>query len=163
MRFHTLILVSIISTIAVGCNNQQNSEATNEDARQSIDQLNERHVQAARTEDVEAFLATVTDDFALMPPNNPGARGKEGVRTWFDNFFGAFSIESIEFPTIELVIDRNWAFQHYTYDWTVVPDAGGDSIRDKGDGMYIYHREGDGSWKIAHDIWTSSEPLTGSN
>ena len=67
------------------------------------------------------------------------------------------------FPTAELNINHDWAFKHYTFDWTLGPKAGGDQIRDLGNGLYIYHQEGDGSWKIAYDIWNSSEPLTESD
>lgn len=112
---------------------------------------------------VDAFVATVTDAFLVMPPNDPGARGIEAVRTWFVNTFGAFSITELEFPTTELHLDDDWAVKHYTYEWTLSPDAGGDPVRDRGDGIYVYERQGDGSWKVAYDIWTSSEPLPGSD
>ena len=117
---------------------------------------------ASTTMLVDAFLNTVTDNFVIMPPNDPGARGKEAVRDWFNAIFGVFSIAELVFPTTEVNIDHDWAMRHYTYDWTLEPVAGGDSIRDKGDGLYIYHRGSDGEWRISHDIWTSSEPLPGS-
>jgi ketosteroid isomerase-like protein len=101
----------------------------------------------------------VTDDFALIPPNDPGARGTDGIRTWFAGTFGAFSIAELEFPTTELHIGRDLAVRHYTYDWTLTPDAGGEPIRDLGDGLYVYERQTDGSWLISYDLWTSSEPL----
>lgn len=81
------------------------------------------------------------------------------MRAWFNATFSAFRIASLEFPETEVRIDRDWAIRHYTYDWTLEPRAGGESIRDRGNGLYVYHRESDGSWKVAYDIWTSSEPL----
>ena len=96
MKFYSLVLVS---AIAVGCAPEPNSEKTMENARQAIDQVHEHHIEAALGEDVEAFLGTVTDDFLVMPPNDPGARGKEAVRTWFNATFGAFSIAELVFPT----------------------------------------------------------------
>ena len=159
MRFHFLVLVSFI---VVGCTPEPSSDMSAENARHAIDQVHNRHVEAALAKDVDAFLNTVTDNFVIMPPNDPGARGKEAVRDWFNAIFGVFSIAELVFPTTEVNIDHDWAMRHYTYDWTLEPVAGGDSIRDKGDGLYIYHRGGDGEWRIAYDIWTSSEPLPGS-
>ena len=103
------------------------------------------------------------DDFVLMPPHEPSARGKVAVRAWFNATFGAYSTVKLIFPTAEITIDHDWAFKHYTFDWTLDSKAGGDRIRDQGNGLYIYHRQDDGSWKIAYDIWNSNEPLTGSD
>lgn len=163
MKYINLVLVSIISITAIGCSPEPNSAMTMEDARQAIEQVHERYIEAVLGEDVEAFLDPVTDDFVLMAPNEPGARGKRAVREWFNATFGAFSTAKLVFPTTELNIDHEWAFKHYTYDWTLDPKAGGDQIGDRGDGLYIYRREGDGSWKIAYDIWNSSGPLTGND
>jgi uncharacterized protein (TIGR02246 family) len=127
--------------------------------REAVELLGQRHVDAALAKDVEAFLATFTDDCALLPPHDRGARGKEAVRQWADGFFNNFTIQSLEFPSTSLEVDRDWAFKHYTYDWTVVPDSGGAAIRDRGNGMYVYRRGADGSWRVAYDLWTSSEPL----
>jgi len=63
--------------------------------------------------------------------------------------FGAYSTVKLLFPTAELNIDHDWAFKHYTFDWTLDPKAGGVQIRDLGNGLYIYHQGDDGSWKIA--------------
>ncbi len=163
MKYLNLVLVSIISITAIGCAPEPNSEMTMEDARQAIEQVHGRYIEAVLAEDVEAFLDTVTDDFVLMPPHEPSARGKVAVRAWFNATFGAYSTVKLEFPTAEITIDHDWAFKHYTFDWTLDPKAGGDQIRDRGNGLYIYHREDDGSWKIAYDIWNSNEPLTGSD
>ena len=132
-----------------------------DDARQAIERVHKSHVEAALGNDVDAILETVTDDFLIMPPNDLGARGKEAVRQWCNGIFGSFSIAALVSLTTEVNIDHNWAFRHYTYDWALAPRAGGDAIRDRGDGLYIYHRDSDGEWKIPYDIWTSSEPPAG--
>lgn len=153
-----LCAVTIMLLAAVACSDGRSASTTPAADRVAIDQLHERHVQAARQKDVEAFVATVTDDVVLMPPNDPGARGTAAVRTWFGNMFGAYTITGLEFPTTELHIDRDWAVKHYTYDWTVSPVAAGEPIRDRGNGLYVYRRQADGSWRVAYDIWTSSQP-----
>lgn len=154
--------LAILPLAALACTPPAQDTTGSLEDRVALEQLHDRHVQAARDEDVDAFLATVTDDFVLMPPNDPGASGAENVRAWFEATFSAFDIGELEFPERDLTIDRTLALMHYTYDWTLVPDAGADTIRDRGDGLYVYERQGDGSWLVSHDIWTSSEPLPGS-
>ena len=127
--------------------------------REAVELLGRRHVDAALAKDVNAFMDTVTDDIALMPPHDRGARGKEAVRQWAEGFFKHFTIQNLEFPSTTLEVDRDWAFKHYTYDWTVVPGSGGPPIRDRGNGMYVYQRLPNGSWRVAYDLWTSSEPF----
>lgn len=127
--------------------------------REAVELLGRRHVDAARAKDVDAFMATFTEDCALMPPHDPGARGRESVRQWAQAFFNGFTIQNLEFPSTTLEVDRDWAFKHYTYDWTVVSASGGNPIRDRGNGMYIYRRLPDGSWRVAYDLWTSNQPL----
>jgi len=80
LKYLHLVLVSIISITAIGCSPEPNSAMTMEDARRAIEQVHERYIEAVLGEDVEAFLDTVTDDFVLMAPNEPGARGKGAVR-----------------------------------------------------------------------------------
>lgn len=119
----------------------------------AIRDLHDRHIEAALDEIVDAFLTTVTDSFVLAPPDNPGAAGADDVAQWFEGFFGAYSIEDIEFTSIDYEIHGDWAAGHYRYDWTVVPDAEGDTIADIGQGLYVYRRQPDGSWLIAYDFW----------
>jgi len=40
----------------------------------------------------------------------------------------------------------------------LTPVAGGAVTEYVGKGMHIYRRQGDGSWKIAEDIWNSDKP-----
>jgi ketosteroid isomerase-like protein len=153
MKYVNLVFVSIISITPIGCSGESNSEMATEDARQAIEQVHELYIEAVLAEDVEAFLDTVTDDFG----------GKDAVRVWFNATFGAYSTVKLVFPTADVTIDRDWAFKQYTFDWTLDPKAGGDQVRDLGSGLYIYHLGDDGSWKVAYDIWNSSEPLTGTD
>ena len=121
MKYLNLVLFSIISITTIGCAPEPNSEMTVEDARQAIEQVHGRYIDAVVAEDVETFLDTVTDDFVLMPPHEPSARGKGAVRAWFNATFAAYSTVKLVFPTAEITIDRDWAFKHYTFDWTLDP------------------------------------------
>lgn len=75
------------------------------------------------------------------------------MRRWFEGFFGSFTIDDLEFTSIDYEIHGDWAAGHYRYDWRVVPVAEGDTIEDVGQGLYVYRRQPDGSWLIAYDFW----------
>ena len=55
----------------------------------------------------------------------------------------------------------NWAFERGTYEITVAPRTGGSPISDAGKYITIYHRQADGTWVMARDIWNSSNQLQG--
>lgn len=125
---------------------------------EAIRQVHEEHMEAVYAKDVDRFMATVTDSFVLMPPNDPGADGAEEVREWSRAFYDNFTIEELEFTSMDYTIHGDWAAIHYRYDWTVVPTGEGQTIEDVGQGLYVYRRQSDGSWKLAYDIWNSDGP-----
>jgi uncharacterized protein (TIGR02246 family) len=127
--------------------------------REAIELLGQQHVDAALAKDVDAFLATITDDCLIAPPHDKAVRGKDAVRQWVEGFFDNITIQRLEFPSTLLEVDKDVAFKHYAFDWTVVPVSGGAPITDKGNGIYTYRRSADGSWKVSNDLWTSSEPI----
>lgn len=47
---------------------------------EALRQLDAELIDAALNKDVEALMATVTDSFVLLPPDDPGAAGAEAVR-----------------------------------------------------------------------------------
>ena len=53
MKYLNLVLVSIISIATIGCAPESNSEMTVEDARQAIEQVHGRYIDAVVAEDVE--------------------------------------------------------------------------------------------------------------
>lgn len=122
---------------------------------EAIRQLHAEHIDAALNKDVEAFMATVTDSFVLLPPDDPGAAGAEAVRDWVGAFFENATIQELEFTSMDFVVDGDWAAAHYRYDWTVAPTGEGEPMSDVGQGVYVYRRQPDGGWLIAYDVWNS--------
>lgn len=124
---------------------------------EALRELHEEHINAARNKDIEAFMATVTDAFVLLPPGDPGAAGAEAVREWIGAFFESGTIQELEFTSVDYTVDGDWAVAHYRYDWTIAPTSG-EPVNDVGQGLYVYRRQPDGSWLIAYDVWNSDGP-----
>lgn len=61
----------------------------------------------------------------------------------------------------EVRIVGDWAFEWGDYTIALHPVAGGPSVKDRGKYLAVYQREIGGSWRLARDIWNSSEPPRG--
>ena len=55
----------------------------------------------------------------------------------------------------ELQVDSELAYVRYQTDGQLVPKGGGETVASRDKGLLILHLDGDGSWKITHNIWTS--------
>jgi ketosteroid isomerase-like protein len=42
---------------------------------------------------------------------------------------------------------------------TLTPKAGGNTIEDRGNCIWLWRRQGDGSWKVARAMWNSPQPM----
>lgn len=52
----------------------------------------------------------------------------------------------------------DWAFRRGTFDWTLKARDTGRRIEPRSKFIQIWHRQGDGSWRVARGIWNSSDP-----
>ncbi len=52
----------------------------------------------------------------------------------------------------------NLAFNHYSYEWTVIPKAGGEPMMGCGHGLRILKLQPDDTWKITHEMWSGYKP-----
>jgi uncharacterized protein (TIGR02246 family) len=152
MRPTWMLLAAIpLATFFTGC--QTNSTEAD------VEKLNrlQRQVDAAIIGgDTEGYIALLTDDAVLLPPNGAPVSGKEAIRTWNNAMSKQFRIVSYAPVDDEVIVDGNWAFRRATVDWTIAPTAGGKAVRDSGKFIIIYRRGSDGSWRVARDIWNSS-------
>lgn len=128
-------------------------------AESEVDALNRLQTQvdsAIIAGDTERYLTLLTDDAVLMPPNGPAVIGKDAVRTWNHEMSRQFRFQEYASRDDEVVVGDEWAFRRATADWTLISTADARAVRDVGKFIIIYRRQGDGSWKVARDIWNSS-------
>jgi ketosteroid isomerase-like protein/mannose-6-phosphate isomerase-like protein (cupin superfamily) len=105
--------------------------------------------------DTERYLTFLTDDAVLMPPNGPAVTGKDAIRSWNQAMSRAFRIQEYASRNDEVIVAGEWAFRRAAIDWTLTATSGAQAVRDRGKFIIIYRRQGDGSWKVARDIWNS--------
>jgi ketosteroid isomerase-like protein len=117
----------------------------------------QRQVDSAITAaDIDRYLTLLSDEAVLMPPNGAPIVGKSAIRSWNESMANQFRIASYSSVDHELIVAGDWAFRRASFDWTVVPVRGGQTLRDSGKYLIVYRRHPDGSWWVARDIWNSN-------
>lgn len=119
-----------------------------------------RYVDAINTNDVDTIMGVMTDDVVFMPPHGQRMVGKDAIRPWVAGYVEAFDSRWVK-TTLEFQRAGDWAFEQYSYESADTPKGGGDTMRDTGKGLIIYHREDDGVWRVARDAWNSDLPAGG--
>lgn len=112
---------------------------------------------AVNASDVAGVLAVWADEGVLMPPHHPSVQGLEPLRTYFDNLFSRTTF-TFRFTSSSIELVGDTAFESVTYIVSTRPTDGRTAREDRGKGLHVYRRQGDGSWQLIHDIWNSDQP-----
>ena len=128
--------------------------------QKAIAQTREAHVAALNAGDAKAWAAQFTEDGVQMPPNMPANIGREAIAGWSGGFMGMFRLE-FALAVDEVRVLGDWAFERGGYTITLHPKPQGPSMQDAGKYITIYQRRPGNTWRIARDIWNSSNPLPG--
>ena len=110
--------------------------------------------------DVDAFMALTTEDVVLMPPGESTLSSRAAVRSLMEDFLSTFTIKLERVSIDEIVVAGDWAFVRDTYVSNLTPRSGGETLRARGKNVWILWRQPDGSWKVARNMWNSSDPDT---
>ena len=153
MTMKTSTQTAAVTAMAIG--GASSAETPQEKA---VHQAHDAYLAAINSNDLDTFLGTVTDDIVFIAPNSPVMLGKAEVGPWVGGYFEAFSTKW-EKTSVEFVVSGDWAFEHYAYKSVDTPRAGGEAYTDIGNGINIYRLGSDGIWRVARDVWASSQPL----
>ena len=74
---------------------------------------------------------------------------------------GSLRFSFVSLDVDEVQIAGNWAFERGRYRIALHPRAGGGAIEDIGKYITVYQRKPGDSWRMARDIWNSSNPPPG--
>jgi len=135
----------------------QQAQSTNQADVEAINKVREMHIAAVNDGDVDAWVATFTDDGVQMPPNALANLGSERIRAWSQAFLAPFRVQFTLFVD-EVQATGSWAFERGTYKINLTPKVSGESIQDIGKYITVYARQSAGAWEIARDIWNSNNP-----
>ena len=170
MKIFTFSIVLILA----GCIKQTNLPEGTIMSRQTEDiaaikQLAEDWGAGWLSGDPEILLALLSDEpepVLIMSSEDP-IIGKEAIRELYQYVFENYTFASDENYTrttdveqMEVEVDGDLGYIWSRYTNTETPKAGGETIEDHGQSVYIVKRQHDGSWKFARLIVNRSQPST---
>ncbi len=161
---HSLVSSLVVGLgLAAGC--APAAEAPTYDAavdRAAVEAMRAAEQAAAESENIQGFLDMMdVGGMAVMQPDGPVVMGEANIRDWLEGFMEAFSISFQSYQTDDVVVSGDLAVERFSGVWTLTPKAGGDPVRETVKGVHVYRRQADGSWKMTHDVWNSSDPPPG--
>ncbi len=128
-----------------------------DDVRLEIEEHLARHANAQFRQDLDTALQLYTEDAVVRPANMEPVSGHAELREFFTNWWGAMSVKSVEYSTVEFDLHGDTAYQIGTYKGIQQPQ-GQEETSDRGSFMIVWKQQADGSWKYQRGIFNSSLP-----
>ena len=123
--------------------------------RDALQALTDGAVRMLLDRDWDAFLDLLTDDVALLPPDQPAVIGKTAAA----NFLNAFPIITQYSATIESAEgSADHAAVRSSWEGTLELEDG--ETRMAGKRLATYRKEG-GRWRVATNCWNLDAPMGG--
>jgi ketosteroid isomerase-like protein len=142
------------------------SSARKDDPAATLAAVNQAHtayVAAINSNNVEQWMTTLGDDVVYLVPYQRAIVGKDAVAAWARKYLQEVTTRWTK-AVEDMQVSGDWAVGRYVYtasDSTIIRDPetdGGGTANDSGWGLVVYHRERDGSWRVARDAWGSDRP-----
>jgi uncharacterized protein (TIGR02246 family) len=123
----------------------------------AIEAINQRDVQFALAGDSAGMMSQWTDDIVLLPSAGAILRGRSVIA---EVLGGGESPEILGYvlDIQEVKVLGDHAYQWGTYQYTLRPRKGAETVRTSGKLMRILQRQPEGSWKIYRGIVTVDPP-----
>ena len=153
------LLITFLLLSACTQRNEQTTASVQADLV-AIGEARQQLIDALIADDVEKIMDGLTSDHLTMPPNAPIPQTLDALRSWHERRIAEFAMDFVV-SSPELEIGGDWAIDRYSSAATYTPRDSGASIQYTSKGLWIWHHEPDGSWKLSLSIWNSDEPIPG--
>ncbi len=138
----------LICVTLLACMSEEDATSVAESADlAALAQVREHLAEAVRQGDLEGILATFDDSVVVMSPNEPPIIGLERARSWLEPYFSTPRPDAT-YESAELHVAGDWGFGR------------GSSWGGSGKRLWIFRRQGDGTWRISHIMWSSNSAPT---
>lgn len=150
------VLMAIIAVASVGCAKPATQPAVDAAAvRDSITALMNQYVTALRNNDPAGVTALWADDAVYMNAGTPTVVGRAAFDSVVHGIFATARLTEVTEDTDEILVDHDIAVQRGTFLEILQPQRG-DPVTLRGRYLFVWHRQADGSWKIARGMGTPS-------
>lgn len=154
-----LSAAAIVLALLISCAPTAQEPAAPPPDTAKIRELGEARMTAIETGNVDGYLDAYADDAVWMPPAAEEIMGKAAARQIMQGALDEITIDEETTVDEQVVLSPDWVLDRGTYALTRTPKDGGESEEAVGTFLTIWHRQDDGSWKIAYDIWNSDRPM----
>jgi uncharacterized protein (TIGR02246 family) len=126
--------------------------------KEAVTALLAKYNDALNASSTDAVMPLYAEDGVFMPPYSPSAIGSEALRKAYDAVFKAIRL-NVKFTIAEIVeLAPEWAFARTNSAGTTLNHVTGDRSAEANQELFIFRKDGDGSWKIARYSFSSTNP-----
>ena len=105
-------------------------------------------IEAWENEELDSVMTFLDEGFLNMFSFGPTASNKEQCREGFQKLFDTYSIEGVEYKTVEIVVDQNYAFEIQLFKQKWITNDKQDTTYFDVRTMMVFKKQKDGSWKL---------------
>jgi len=152
-----LVLGALLLATAA-CSGANPADQFTQKDQAAIRERNEAFVKAFNAKDVTQILGLYAENSTFMPPNQPLIRGKDALKTFYDDLLKSGATD-LKLDVTEVSGHGPLAYQSGTYEMNVKPPSGTAS-HDRGKYLFVLRRMGD-TWRLEYTVWNSDLPPGG--
>jgi uncharacterized protein (TIGR02246 family) len=112
------------------------------------------YAEALNTGDSQAWFNYFADDVLFTRSSGTTIEGRAGIAAWAQPIFDSYDMHETITPR-EIVVSGDWAFANLDIVFQGAPKSGGDSLSQDIRAIFIFERQPDKSWQIAHGMLSS--------
>lgn len=113
-------------------------------------------MKAANAADAAGWASVYTQDAIVLRPHASAVEGREAIQQWLATLP---PISKAQGQVSEVFGYGDLAYTRGTYSMTFVIPGVATPIDERGKFLQIFRKQGDGSWKMAREIYNSDLPL----
>jgi ketosteroid isomerase-like protein len=157
MRKSVLFLAGVVC-LAWACGQANPAEEFGMKDQAALRERTEAFVKAFNAKDVAQVLSIYAENSNFMPPNQPVIRGREALKTFYDELFGS-GATNLKLDVSEVSGHGPLAYQAGTYAMDVKSSSGAPQ-HDRGKYLFIA-RKLNNVWRYEYTVWNSDLPPPG--
>ncbi len=163
LKHFCMALSLLLATVLLGCSQQAQSAqpAVNVgEVESTIRATDARWLAAAKSRDAEKSAAFWSDDATILPPEAAPIVGKQAIRAYVAGAFASPDF-SIDWKTDKVVVAASGDMAYSTgSDVFTFRTPDHKLVTEHTNGVVVWKKQADGSWKAAIDIWNADGPPT---
>ena len=155
----TVVALCTIVVLTAACAAPAPKAADTSASDAAAHKAHENYVRVINSNNIDSLTSMLTDDVVFLAAGEKPMMGKAAVRAWVDAYYKAFHTRWDK-PVQEFVVSGDYAFERYSYTSTDTPvgDRAIGTVVDTGWGLVVYHRDADGTWRVARDALGPDHP-----